>query len=193
MYPRIIGLGHRKQTGKDTIGGILHDLYGYEKVSFARPIKDLAYAATKRQPIPSYYSDVIEVGEEQAKLKWENRVFLQDLGEAAREVIHEEIWVEAAFYNAPKHKNIVITDLRFPNEFAKIKSLGGQVWRVERPGLEVSTDPHISETALNNHVFDENIVNDGSVRDLAEKVMSLMDGYRNGGFNHMQATRMTSG
>lgn len=45
---------------------------------------------------------------------------------------------------------IAITDVRFPLEFDYIKEKGGEVWRVNRPGMPPSDDQHITEIGLDN-------------------------------------------
>ena len=116
------------------------------------------------------------------------RKLLQLLGtEAGREIIHPNIWVNALFGDYDKDSNWVITDVRFPNEAQAIKDRGGVVIRVERKpfnragGMEgnkqfseqIKEDTHLSETALDDYDFDYVIENDGSIKDLVEKVKKL--------------------
>jgi hypothetical protein len=63
------------------------------------------------------------------------------------------------------HPCVVVDDVRFPNEAQLIKSMGGQLWRIERPGLTDATG-HSSEGGLADWEFDRVIVNDGTVEDL---------------------------
>lgn len=100
------------------------------------------------------------------------RQFLQRLGtEAIRDNLHPNAWVNALLANY-KGDNWIITDLRFPNEFAALKRKDAILIRVVRPGLEHAD--HISETALDSYVFDEEIVNDGSINDLIPKVNEIL-------------------
>lgn len=100
------------------------------------------------------------------------RKFLQKLGtDAVRDGLHNNTWVNALFTDY-KDDNWIITDLRFPNEFAVLKRKDALLIRVVRPGLKYAD--HISETALDSYVFDEEIVNDGSIDDLIDKVKEVM-------------------
>lgn len=100
------------------------------------------------------------------------RQFLQRLGtEAIRDNLHPNAWVNALLADY-KGDNWIITDLRFPNEFAALKRKDALLIRVVRPGLEYAN--HISETALDSYVFDEEIVNDGTIDELIEKVKEMM-------------------
>lgn len=101
------------------------------------------------------------------------RQFLQRLGtEAIRDNLHPNAWVNALLADY-KGDNWIITDLRFPNEFAALKRKDALLIRVIRPGLEYAD--HISETALDSYVFDEEIVNDGTIDDLINKVKTMME------------------
>jgi hypothetical protein len=63
----------------------------------------------------------------------------------------------------------VIDDVRFPNEAAMIRELGGELWRIERPGIAYDGD-HESEGGLEDITPDRVIVNDGSIDQLLEKI-----------------------
>ena len=65
-----------------------------------------------------------------------------------------------------------ITDMRFPNEMDAVKERGGITIRVVRPGTESGTHP--SETALDEATFDYEIINDGEIVDLIEKVKTIL-------------------
>jgi hypothetical protein len=127
------------------------------------------------------------------------REFLQKLGtEAIRDGLHTNVWVNALFADykskrellqadgtwiesdtgevdfavSIKYPNWIITDMRFPNEMEAVKERGGITIRVVRPGTESETHP--SETALDNATFDYEIINDGEIVDLIEKVKTIL-------------------
>ncbi len=133
-------------------------------------------------------------------LEWEMtyREFLQKLGtEAMRDGLHKEVWVNALFadykyyekYNHAYTKDgvdygnrtlhypdWVITDMRFPNEIAAVELREGITIRVNRDNgtREIDTNPHPSETALDNAKFDYVIENDGTLDELVEKVRAIL-------------------
>lgn len=187
MIPQIIGLSGYAQAGKDTVGKILHDLYGYERIAFADKLKALALASDpniglvwkeggqelQEPPLSTLQECVDWHGWEGAKRLPSVRKYLQNLGVAAREVFDMNFWVDQAFAGMADHPvgtRFVITDVRFPNEFEAIKDRGGKMWRVDRPGVE-PPNQHISETALLQYAYDWNAYNDGTLYDLATKVM----------------------
>jgi hypothetical protein len=65
----------------------------------------------------------------------------------------------------------VVTDCRFPNEYAYIRSMGGQMWRVHRDNLPEVEGTHESATALQNIGAEANLQNDGSLDDLRDLVL----------------------
>jgi hypothetical protein len=114
------------------------------------------------------------------------REFLQKLGtEAMRDGLHTNVWVNALFadYNAgytispldvdnQAPDNWIITDMRFPNEMEAVVEKGGITIRVVRPGT--STGTHPSEIALDGHTMHYEIINDGTIEDLVEKVKEIL-------------------
>jgi hypothetical protein len=124
------------------------------------------------------------------------REFLQRLGtEAMRDGLHTNVWVNALFadykeeiYRTPVptraagfidqyvYPNWIITDMRFPNEMEAVEKRKGITIRVVRNQIKTGNLilEHASETALNNAKFDYEIINDGSIEDLVEKVREIL-------------------
>jgi len=97
------------------------------------------------------------------------RRLLQRLGtEAGRDILGVNIWVDTAFARVDNDK-VVVTDVRFPNEADGIRQRGGEVVRIERPGVGPRNN-HPSETSLLDYEFDVTIYNDGTIEDLHRKV-----------------------
>lgn len=173
--PQIIGLNGVARAGKDTVAGILHDLYGYTPISFS---DILNRALVALNPIVdtsgTRYANYVEtLGYEEAKEIPEVRRLLQAMGtEVGRNLLGTDIWVEALFKNLPEGK-VAITNVRFPNEANSVWGRGGVVWRVTRPGFEPSNG-HISDTALDDYKMDAYIANNGTVRELADEVMGIL-------------------
>jgi hypothetical protein len=170
----IIGLSGYAQSGKNTVGDILVDHHGFVQIAFADVIKDFLYAINPMVSCsPSgYLQGLVDLkGWEQAKLEPQVRRLLQSTGLVGREMIDDYLWVALTLSQIrdPHEDRYVITDVRFPNEAAAITAQGGQIWRIERPGVE-AVNGHVSESAMDAWVFDETIVNDGSIEDLKKKI-----------------------
>jgi len=151
--PPLIGLVGYAGSGKDEVAKWLKREHGFQRVAFADPLKAVATAI-------GWDGRKDDIG----------RRLLQDLGLAAREYIDADIWLDAglkAIDNAPGP--VVVTDCRFNNEIDAIRARGGVIWRVDRPGVGPANG-HVSEhewTAIEPDVV---IVNDGTIRDLRERV-----------------------
>lgn len=178
----IIGLSGYARSGKDTAAHALVG-HGYNRVAFADKLREFLL---RLNPIVDTYSqfrvsDVIEQygwdGYKESGYGAEIRELLQRLGtECGRELISDTIWIDAAL-NGTKGRDIVVTDVRFPNEAQAIKDRGGYVIRVVRPGVGPANS-HPSETALDDWDFDAVILNDGSVGELQDNMAGLAYGLR---------------
>jgi hypothetical protein len=119
------------------------------------------------------------------------REFLQKLGtEAMRDGLHTNVWVNALFADYKptdsnwndsllKHKaenmfypNWIITDMRFENELEAVAKHKGITIRVVRHGTILNHHP--SETALDGFIMHYEIINNGSIEDLVEKVRKIL-------------------
>lgn len=160
--PHIIGLGHRAQMGKDTAAAAMAEL-GYERLAFADTLRECLYALNPRTGSGARVQTVVDLrGWDGAKVhSYEIRQLLQRLGtEVGRDILGQNIWVQATFAKMQPGHKYVITDVRFPNEAEAVLAAGGRLYKVERPGIESPND-HPSETALAdwkawNHVFVNN-------------------------------------
>jgi hypothetical protein len=154
--PRIVGITGYAQHGKNTLGEVFVGV-GYKQVAFADALKSMAlvldpHILTERDDGTGVWDVrlhwlVEELGWEGAKQNPEVRRFLQVLGtEAVRDHLGENAWVLALTSKLLPGEKYVVTDVRFPNEAAAITGMGGEVWRVERPGFDngLGTD-HPSE------------------------------------------------
>lgn len=180
MTPPLVGLIGKKRAGKDTVASTLVEEFGFARVAFADPLKA---AALRLDPIvriwagdPVRLSGVVErMGWEAAKEIPEVRRTLQEYGVAIRE-IEPDFWVRAGLDRAHAARYggepVVVTDVRFPNEAEAIEQAGGTLVRVVRPGL-VSTDTHVSETALDEYPTRFTISNGGTLDDLADAARDL--------------------
>ena len=70
------------------------------------------------------------------------------------------------------HKDYVIPDTRFKNEAEFIKKAGGEVWKIIRSNFNyIDRNPsHKSEVDLDDWSFDVEIINDGTIDDLYNKI-----------------------
>ncbi len=183
----IIGLSGYARSGKDTVANHLVDKYGFTKVSFAQPMRDALYALNPIVGVQqklggtatiSLRAVIDEYGgwDEYKETPWGNEIrgLMQRFGtEVGREQFSPTFWVDRAMAVAAKHRNVVFSDVRFPNEMSTLKNVGGLVWRVSREGIDPA-NRHASETALDDAVFDVNLSNNGDMQTLHKSIDEIM-------------------
>lgn len=177
---KVIGVNGYARSGKDTIANILVEQCGFKRMAFADKLREALYElnpfvvherghdyATVQWVIDMYGWD----GYKETEWGPEIRRLLQRMGtEVGRNILGENIWVDAVLNDLDDQGKYVFTDCRFENEAESVTNLWGRVWRVDRPGVGPAND-HISEIGLDDWNFDVRINNAGSIEDLAEKVV----------------------
>lgn len=208
----IIGICGFQGSGKDTVADYLCNTHGFRRISFAGTLKDAVSAIfgwdrellegrTKesrewREQVDGWWADKLDMPH--LTPRW----VLQYWGtEVARKAFHDNIWIHSVEHRLmSSHDNIVISDVRFPNEISSIKQAGGMVIRTCRgPEPEwyrmaeiVNGGPtknlswasnkafldsykiHASETAWIGTEFDSVLDNDGTIDDLYGSVNQLL-------------------
>jgi hypothetical protein len=171
----IIGLSGYARSGKDEVAKILVEDYGYKRVAFADKIRELLLETNPQVRDGFRVESVVEAyGWDQAKVMFpEIRTLLQRLGVGARNIFGDEFWIGQVFHSMDKTSEYVITDVRFENEAMMLKLMGGQLWRIKRPGVEAVND-HVSEHELDGYKVEMILKNEGTLDDLRELVRRRM-------------------
>lgn len=201
----IIALLGNIGSGKDTVAEYLVQHHNFARCSFASSLKDATAA------IFGWDRDLLE-GKTNHSREWRETIdpwwaeklgvphltprwVLQHLGtNILRHHFHSDIWVLSAQRHLESHSgNIVISDARFTNEIAAIRSSGGRIVQVRRGGeprwwstaqAAVNGDQnaidkladmkiHESEWAWSTAKPDLIIQNDGTLDDLYNQADSL--------------------
>ena len=176
---RIIAIAGKKGSGKDTVGRIITELYPeFKRRAFADGIRNIIVSTFDIAPWK--LEDRTEKEKPIEKLWGKSpRDLMKDVGDGLRASVHRDIWVDVLFDGIRDLDEVVITDLRFKNEFKKCREGGVFIIKVVRPEID-SSDTHISEVDLDDipdSEFDAVIVNDGSLEQLKEKVNELSRGF----------------
>jgi len=176
MPEALIGIAGYAGAGKDTLADLLVENFGFVKMAFADPMREMTEAI---DPVvgwtddgPIRYSDALEFhGYTEAKVMYpEIRQFLQRLGtEGGRDVLGDSIWADTGLRRAEAHKRVVFADMRFRNEAQAIKAAGGKTIRIERPGVKAVND-HPSEHDLAKWDFDLYVNNNGPVNQMIPRM-----------------------
>jgi hypothetical protein len=199
-------------SGKDTAADYLVNFHGYRRDSFANTLKDavacvfgwdrtLLEGRTKearewREQVDTWWAE---------RLNMPNltpRLMLQLWGtEVCRTGFHDDIWIASLENKMRKTTdNIVISDVRFPNEIKAIHNAGGIVVRIKRgddpewydAAVSYNKGPdgnstwslskakltqlkiHASETAWVGRDIDYTIYNDTTIDALFDQIKNLV-------------------
>ncbi len=174
----LIGLNGVARSGKDTVGKMLCDNYGFKRLAFADSVRQGVYEINPLVTSEQRVKDIVdEIGWEEAKTEYpEIRELLQRYGTEGGRLIHgEDCWVsiiEKVIKNNP-HTKYVITDMRFENEIALVKQLRGTSVQIQNARVK-SINGHVSDKVLPSNLFTEIIENHGTLEELKSKVDDLM-------------------
>jgi hypothetical protein len=131
-------------SGKDTVADYLVKEHGFEKISFAGTVKDMLAVvfgwdrnmlegATKesrawRNEVDQWWAN--KLGIPHFTPRWA----MQNIGtDLWRNYFNNNIWIFAVEKRLSEMKgNVVISDARFPNELAMLKSVGAKLLCIER-------------------------------------------------------------
>lgn len=76
--------------------------------------------------------------------------------------------------NAP-HRRIVVSDVRFADEAALVRQMGGQIWQITRADLDSIDSSHISEVSSSEFAPDVVINNSDTVNHLQARVIEALE------------------
>jgi len=200
-------------SGKDTAADYLVNFHGYRRDSFANTLKDAvanvfgwdrvllegrtAEAREWREQVDTWWAQRLNMP------KLTPRWVLQYWGtEVCRQGFHDDIWIASVENKMRKTAdNIVISDVRFPNEIRAIHNAGGKVIRVKRgpepewydAAISANSGPngnaswslskaklaqlkiHASETAWVGGNIDITISNDGTIDELFAAIKNQVE------------------
>lgn len=209
-----IAFSGKMASGKSTTAKHLMDEYGYVKTCMAAVMKEIEQIQATQHPemwhtelrpwleliVPktNMMSGSVrsEVGQWIVRLMRKipstpgekNRDFLQALGNGLREFHHEDVWVNTVITSMGNMDNVVIDDIRYPNEIERLREEGFIIVRLnvseevqkarykeEYGSIEGIDFEHPGEIALDNYDdYDYVIDADISIEELHEKVDEIV-------------------
>lgn len=176
---KIIGLAGQARSGKTTVADYLCTA-GFHQLAFADPIVDalvsildvpVEYRTHKKElPIPGF--------------DFSYRKAAQTLGtDWGRRMLDPDLWIQVMANRiksaADDSDSIVISDVRFENEANWIRSQGGELWHVTRPGFDGGVRKHASENGIEIRQGEAVLINDKTIEDLYGQVDLLIFGEGN--------------
>jgi hypothetical protein len=90
------------------------------------------------------------------------------LNEEFNKIVGHSFWVKRfqKWYDNQPHKNVVLPDVRFPQEVDVIKSMGGIMIRVHRESVVPKIISHPSEDVNSLSGIDISVQNNGTINEL---------------------------
>ena len=177
MPKRMIGLNGKARAGKSTTAKLLLDRgYADYEYAFAQPVKAMCKAlgidpddpyweANKTKPIPLFGGRSY-------------RQIMQNLGtEWGRQFLGEDVWVRFAdqIQKTMPDQTMLISDVRYDNEAAFVKSNGGLIIEIQSP-ISQEVHSHRSEAGIDARFIDFTVINDGTLEQLDLVLMDIMNG-----------------
>jgi hypothetical protein len=177
----IVGIAGVAGAGKSSLAEVLAERHGLVRTPFAGPIKDMLSAFLRVSGVTNLTIHRMVNGdlkEQPAPVLGGRspREAMQALGtEWGRNFVTPDLWTESWRFRAGLEllrgiAGVTVDDIRFPNEVAAVRSMGGVVIRVDRPGFTgVNLHPSEQQVLEPDHV----VLNDGSLTDLRAKAELL--------------------
>lgn len=193
----IIGLTGLAGCGKSTLANYLVEKHGFERLSFAGPLKKMLRTLNPiigvSDSSPVYLGPLL--GGERHADSWteldvkaefpEYRRLLQVLGTDCIRAVDDNFWVHAAGKQLESYTgNYVFDDVRFPNEAEAIREgfnfrTPGTLWNIPREGLV--RGEHSSEQWAGKMDENYHLPNDGTPEELfrqADCLIKHLEGVR---------------
>jgi len=170
----IIGFCGKLQSGKSTVATHLVKAHNFIRVRFAGPLKDMvkALGLTEEEYDGSRKEEPCELLGGKTP-RWA----MQSLGtEWGRDLIDPQLWVRAwqkrvdSICLQNPSASIVTDDVRFPNEAAAIRLVGGRLIYIERNQDLLQADGTLHPSERFAFTPDSVLHNFGTIEDLFKKV-----------------------
>lgn len=183
MLNMLIGLCGKKGSGKSTVAEYLENLHGFVEFKFADALKDIVSIifGFDRQMLEGLTKEHRQERETLKDEVWNitPRKALQYIGtDLFRDKFDEQIWIKILIrkIKESEYENIVISDVRFKNEFDILLKLGAKIIGLKRE-TKFKKDFHTSEIEIDEllkHKECNIIKNNGSFDSLFEKVYQII-------------------
>jgi len=182
----IVGVTGLKFNGKDTVANHLCNKYGFTRIAFADPLKEICgilfgfnheqlHGSLKETPDTDWFdltprkilqyigTDMFRTYMTGLSIKFADEFWLLCARKKIQDILKKN-----------PSARITISDVRFHNECLMVKRLGGIVIRVTRPTINNTKDLHESECQIPELDADYDIFNQGSIKELNVKIDDIV-------------------
>ena len=179
--PRVVGVTGLKHNGKDTVADHLCETYGYSRVAFAGPLKEVCATlfGFSHEQLHGSLKETPDVGwfgvTPRRVLQYIGTDLFRNHMSGLHPEFRDEFWLQCAERRIRKlledpEARVVVSDVRFPNECELIKRLGGIVIRVVRPSVNTTADLHDAERLIPTLAVNREVRNEGTIAELWDTV-----------------------
>lgn len=196
QYPHVAFIGPIG-VGKTTAASYLEGEHGYARLSFARPVKEVA--ANMMNVFVRFAHDRQVLGMRSEPVRWDAdlidsmksnpgvRRLLQVVGtEIGRDMYGENLWLDLFLRDYWKTPGpIVVDDARFPNEVKLLKAQGFIIVKMNyAPSREPSVirdnqSRHASEASLGS-VYPHEVIAEDDLPSVRERIEAILATYAKG-------------
>lgn len=176
----LIGICGQKGAGKDTLGDYIIEKYGYSQYAFANPLKKIIkelFDLSDEQLFGSLKETVDPRWNTTPRILMQyigTELFRNQLKKLIPELSCENLWIRKFhdWYSKQADNNVIISDIRFIDEFDAVKQNGGLIIKVTRD-LEYSDD-HISEQFFQTVEPNYTVENNGTMEELYIQIDDIL-------------------
>jgi hypothetical protein len=191
-----VAITGKANTGKNTLANyiagrmsIKPPFYGVEFIAFADPIKEMIRLMFPQLPrkylygASKYRSEIIPGAVNKEGNPLTIRQLLIDLGTGVGRTYKENVWMDVFDHKLTKleKKNptiVVVTDVRFRNEFDHLKKSGFFMIRLYRDEvIKINHSTETNQDSIRDDEFDHVVFNNGTEADLgaqADKIVAKL-------------------
>lgn len=184
----IIGITGYKTAGKDSIADVLIE-NGFEKYSFADPIKEIAkimfgwgdemFTPANKEKFDEFWG--LKIREPLLALGTEFAQYtLPSMFPEFDKRIGRKLWVKRfeRWYESHRNENIVIPDMRFPHEQEVLRKYNAVFVRVNREQAVPKGAVHESESYVPQLEAHYEIDNNSTLDNLRDSVLAMLKGIK---------------
>lgn len=173
MGRHIIGIVGVAGSGKTLVWRHLIEKHGFAKVSFAGPVRKMLIDGLGL-PAEMVEGDGKETPEPMLCGRTGRQLTRTLINDWGRKQVGRALWCNIWMRDAiALDGSVVADDVRHPDEAAVIRALGGEIWKVYRPGLNSSDQA--TENAQRGIEEDRLLANATSIPDLIRSVDALVE------------------